>query len=340
MRSLTDTFDADEVDVYVERWAERAVRFPTLAILFPPEWVRERLIAGYDTGPHPVVEQLIDGDGSISNLEVMENVFAIAMIGNEAIILEKAKLLKAYRCYTDMRETYIATLSEIYVLAYLSSNGFDCSLRSGSGADILVRTSIGEIDIEVTTRFTDHVQEEFLSCLKAGTPRAIRENYSINIDGSYTSFEEMHEGLRYLFHQLESGLNEEEVTLPVGNVTFEFRKSDCPTIGGNSFISPISAGLTHDISLKLANKAANRNQTGGIRPVIVVVNVSTIDGSCGVPINGGYTYPIDQIPHGIDGVAAYWLSLDSIGPWRSYIFFHPSRASVVETMGNIFSVWR
>lgn len=336
MLRLTDTFDADEVDSFVERWAKRSVSFPTLAALFPSEWVRERLIAGYDQGPHPVVEQLIDGDGSISNLETLEKVFVLAMPDNEAIILEKVKFLKAYSDYPKMREAYIATLSEIYVLAHLRSKGINCSLRCGAGADIIVRTPTGEIDIEVTTRFTDHIHEEFLSRLKAGTPRSIRENYSISIDGSYANAEEMRENLRYLFHQLQGGLVEEKVVICIGNMTYEFRKSDCPTIGGSCFVSPLSNGLTHDIGLKLDNKAMNKNQTGGQRPVIVVVNVSTIDGSCGVPLNGGYTYPAEKIPSGIDGVVTYWMSLDSIGPWRSYISFHPAHNPLVDVLATVF----
>jgi hypothetical protein len=95
--------------------------------------------------------------------------------------------------------------------------------------------------------------------------------------------------------------------------------------------------IEYDIGLKVTNKLANKNQTGTGRPVIVLVNVSSVDGSHGPVINGTYSYPVTKIPPGIDGVVAYWLTLDSIKPWQSSVSLNTGHNPIVRLLQGVFT---
>lgn len=303
---------------------EQVSKYHIIGKYFTEEWLSQIFATRFNQGIPPIIRFLTQ-QRLESSLVVMDQVFSM-FNPTDKEFLDKIYRIKQHLPYQTMKNYFGSCLLELYIHAYLTKIGVDCCFRRGAGADLEVKINKKTIDIEVTTRYNDLLDEEFKDLLLRCLPH-ITQNYRVKLKGRFISSKSLYEGMIDLqnhFADENSDYTDSCLQLGLNNeVILELTKA--PEGYGYivNFDEPhfIGAEMVHnEVEYKVRDKAKNPNQTGTGRPVIVVVGVGNIDDSAALAIMNDYKldaqYSSAQIPKSIDAVSMYWHTLDSIRPAR------------------------
>lgn len=340
-KEFSTNWSNEEFDYLFNVANEQISKYATLNKYFTKEWLTGSFNTRFDKGIPPMISFLTHPRLE-PTLAVMDQVFS-AFDNSDKEFMDKVHRIRQYLPYQTMSNYFNSTLLELYLHCYLLSQGIDCSFRQGAGADIEVRSNQGIIDIEVTTRYNNLLDEEFRDLLIRCLPR-ITQNYRVKVRGRFESSKSLYLGMtdlqKYAADEItlkdkkniiELGLKK-EVTIQIDRVP-----DGCGGIVNVDMPHFIGAEMVHkQVGYKLRDKAGNSNQTGTGRPVIVVVGASNIDDSAALAIMNDYKlggqYSSSDIPSKIDAVSMYWHTLDAIKPARVLGTLNkPASSAIVDT---------
>lgn len=280
--------------------------------VFDEQWIDDLFNERFNNGIHPMISLLLINSHALKGIE---KVFTFLDLENK-VIKETIRVIKQNLPFQSMYTNFNSRMLEFYVYSYLLSKNIKCTFRKGAGADLVVETDQGTIDIEITNRFQDLVHKEFddfmLRCII---------NFCVKSSGEFKEKSTMEKAVKEILEHID--ISNTETPLKFDNVLITLTPG--PGIHRN-FIVPhfINKDSLHSqIGYKVNEKSNNSNQTGNGRPVIIVVGMRNITDSSALDISNNYygmdlRYPHEKIPHNISAV--------SILHWTNWVDINPSMA--------------
>lgn len=324
-RQFKTTIEDSLLDVMHQRAIERMKKYGNLLEHFGEPWIDKMFATNFELGISPMLDFFMVADAMLADkvLSTMDCVVGSFDSSNKAF-LEKIQRLKEYLPFRQMRQYFVANLLELYVSQYLKKNGFDSELRLKAGADLLVQTKMGSVDVEITVRNKSLLQHELKDILRRCLPPSVRDSYRVETIGQFGSDNEFYSGMASLLTKLEEVTGQpENFDVVVGEnnqVRFSFEHTKIGYIAESAAANFASHEYVfNEIGYKLRDKQANPNQTGGTTPTIVIVEAGDMPYSPELAIMDYFTkdieYPRGKIPENIEVAVMYWFTVERIEPW-------------------------
>ena len=315
MNCFNTDFNADLFRTLQDKAIKKVGNYSNLNKYFNEEWIKSIMEKKLSNGFPPLLHYLIYSDNS--TMLTMDKVLGSFDVECK-VFSEKIKRLKSCP-HKGIFHYFKSTMVELYVCCYLKSKGFDCKLRSGTGADLLIDIDNTQVYIEITVKYPDLLGTMCDDILRRCLPQEIRNCYVVRPIGNFIDDKDLNSGMEDLLHQINN-MKEfpEQFNITVGNkkqVNFQFTRSECGCIirtDKANFFDP--SKVYNEIKKKLNKKD---QQVKDSKSNIIIVDVSNINYSHVLAMmdsfNGKEKYPF-KIPQNIDAVVLYCHAFDRIEP--------------------------